>query len=431
MSLFSRAFQRGEFIDSRTPIDKAHANTWLYDAIAGGRKTTAGIAVSEGMAEGLPTAYACNRLLAGLVASMPLKLFRLLPEGGKEVSPLPRLYTILHDLPNPAMTAFELRYSLQWQLGFWGNAYARIVRHPLTGEPQELWPLISARMRLYADNKGLVYEYTHADGSVEEFVARAERMPILHLRVNSLDGIRGRSPITLLREAFGDDQAVANYGSTFFANGGVPLFFILSNRQVKNKQATYEKWDERHGGADKAHRMAIIDGEGVRVEKLTMSPEDSQFLESRRFNVEVLARVWGVPPHMIGHTDKQTSWGTGVEQQSLAFLNYQLVPWLTCWEQALARDLLNRKTWETHRPLFVTKALVKGDLKTRTDAYKAQIESGILSPNEARVAEDMNPRPGGDEFWKPLNMGSVGDSASGDEPEGDGVGEAVTVEPQE
>jgi HK97 family phage portal protein len=412
MRLFDAAFERRD----ATFTLKDPAIQALRDWFGAGT-SAAGVNVSQASAEGIPVVFACNRLISDLIADAPLKVFRLL-ERGKEPAKDHRLYSILHDLSNPMMSAHDFKFSMQWNLGLWGNAYAFVERYP-QGDIKALWPLLPEKMKVGWDKlQRLTYEYG-SGANKEKWVWDTHRPPIFHLRCYSRDGIHGRSPITVLRESFGEAQAARHFSASFWADGALGTIFFSHPSRLKPqaKENLRDSLKQKFGrGTETGHAIGVLE-EGVKVERLTMPAKDAQFLELREYHIEDLARIFGVPPFLVGLTQKSTSWGTGLQEQVLGMLKFTGRPWMGRWEQSVARDLLTFKSFETHRALFVLQALERADLATRIAAYERQIRIGMLSPNEGRALEDRNPREGGDEYVM-VNTIGVGMPVKTDESKG-------------
>jgi HK97 family phage portal protein len=255
------------------------------------------------------------------------------------------------------------------------------------------------------------YTYRLMNGGQQTWrIDNEDNPPILHLRINSLDGFTGRSPITLLRESLGITVAADRHSASFFGNGALPDI-ILSKKgpgamSPKARQNFMESWKQRFGGAAKAHGMALLEEEFT-VTPITMPMRDAQFLELRSFQIEDGARVFRIPLFMLQHNSKESSWGTGIEQMGLGFINFTLQPWLVRWEQAIARDLLTRKSYETHYARFSVQALMRGDSAARSAFYAAMLAAGSLSPNEIRGYEELNGVEDGDEYYISANLKKV------------------------
>lgn len=403
MSLIRSIFERRD-----TSVTSPAA--WLLESLGGG-KTASGQRVTPVTAEGIPVVYACVSILAETVAQLPLKLVERQQRGKVPATGHP-LYAVLHDLANPFMTASEFREVMMRWLCLWGDCYAEIERRA-DGNVVGLWPLATDRMTMDRQGSDIRYTYRLKDGGSREWVMRnPDNPPILHLRINSLDGFSGRSPITLLRESLGITVAADRHAGAFFGTGAMPDLVISKKGpgvMSKNARQNFvESWKEKFGGSAKAHGIALLE-EDFTVTPLTMPAKDAQFLELRSFQIEDGARIYRVPNFMLGHTTNQTSWGSGIEEMGLGFVNFTLMPWLVRWTQGIARDCLTKKSFNTHEAVFIVSSLVRGDISKRYSAYAVGRQQGFLSGNDIRELEDMNEVAGLDEYWRPENMAVVGE----------------------
>ena len=418
MGFVSSAIER-RFGDGVTST-LAEPDRSLLEAL-GFRPSAAGVSVTERTAEGLPAVYGCVDVRASIAAWLPLKLMRTLPEGGREPAIDHDLYTILHDLPNHLMTAVDFRNVMGRWLLLWGTAYAEIQRdrqNRIVG----IWPLRTDRMEApKTDNLNrLAWTYRLPDGSPKVFTWDPVRPPLLRLMINSLDGITGRSPIRVLMESLGSSIAARDYGAYLWANKANPGGILKFKTPLKPDQRERNKaeWNKAHAGVHNAGKTAVFEGD-VDYTTIGIPPREAQFMELMNFNrAEIRGYVYRVPGFLVGDTEKSTSWGTGIEQQMRGFLTVTMMPDLTAWSQAIARDLLTVKSFNTHKAIFITNALVQADLVQRMQSHKVQIEAGMKSPNEGRADEDQAPRtlpngsrdPAGDAYWKPANMTSTADT---------------------
>jgi HK97 family phage portal protein len=376
-------------------------------AALGGTLSASGASVTEYTAEGLPALYAAVHLIADNVAQLPLKLMRRREDGGRDVATDHPLYTVLHDLANPELTAFDLRETLQTHLCLWGNAYAEVVRDA-RGRVTQLWPLDPARMTIDRDGLNrLRYVYELLRGGRQVWIYDPNRPPLLHLRINAHDGIHGRSPIRLHRESLGLTKAAEQFGARFFGNQARPSGVLQAKTQLSPEAQTKlrTQWEAMMQG-DRMHSTAILE-EGMVWQSITVPPEDAQFLETRKFQIDEIARIYRIPPHMLGAVDRSTSWGTGIEQQQIGFLTFTLMPWLERWKQAIKRDLLNRQEFTIYDAVFIVNGLLKGDAASRAAALATQRQNGIINANEWRALEEMDPiaaEDGGDLYMVNGNM---------------------------
>ncbi len=402
MNIIERVAAR--FLERRSWLVSQDPPSDFY-RLFGGAETSSGVQVTEQGALQATAVFACVRILAETVASLPLILYERLANGGKARAQGYPLYTLLHDAPNPEMTSLELRETLMGHLGTWGNAYAEIEADS-NGAVLALWPLRPDRMTVERVGFDLVYTYrlTRADSQGRISVPlRADQ--VLHIRGLGFDGIMGYSPIGLARQAVGLSLATEKFGSAFFGNGARPGGVLehpgkLSDTAFKNLRRTIE---ERHGGIERAMRLMILE-EGMKYSQIGIPPEDAQFLETRKFQVTEIARLYRVPPHMLGDLDRATF--SNVEQQSIDFVIHTIRPWLVRWEQAIAQRLLLPRERSRYFAEFLVEGLLRGDTASRYQAYAIGRQWGWLSADDIRERENMNPLPGGQGamYMVPLNM---------------------------
>lgn len=387
MGILSRALERRVSVS-----DLKNPEYWLLEAWGGG-STATGKSVSVSGALAFVPVYACVRLLASSIASLPLPVYRRLPGGGKERDSGHPLYALLHDQPNAEMTSCEMRQAMVGHLLLWGNAYANIERDG-SGSVVGLWPLRPDQMRVERSPRTgrLLYRYTLPNG--EQRILLADE--VMHWRGLSSDGQMGYSPITLAREAVGMGLAAEEYAARFFGNDSRPGGVLkhpakLGPEAAKNLR---ESWEATHGGLSNRHRVAVLE-EGVEWQQIGIPPKDAQFLELRQFQRGEIAMLFGVPPHMIGDTERSTSWGTGIEQQGIGFVTYTLRPWLVAIEQRIKADLFSESDRETWFAEFLVDGLLRGDAQGRAQALAIQRQNGVLNADEWREIENRNPLPDG------------------------------------
>lgn len=377
----------------------------LDAALRAGAVSGSGMAVTPDSAMRVAAVYACVRIISGAVATLPLHIKRRVDARTREDASDAPIWQLLRRRPNRWQTPSQFRRMLQAHLLLRGNAYAMIVRS--RGTVQALIPLHPDRVEVaQGDDLALTFLYTRPDG-------RRLRLPqdeVLHLVGLTLDGVRGVSPIAYARETIGLALAMEDHGATTFRNGA-RVSGVLKHPQklgpeaVANLKAGLEAF---RAGGDQDGKHLILE-EGMDYARIAMTAEDAQWIESRKFSRTDIAMFFGVPPHMIGDTEKSTSWGTGIEQQSIGFVAYTLEDHLTMWEEAIDRDLIGADDLLYAR--FNRAALVKGDIKARWEAYVKGLQWGVYSPNEIRALEDQNPRDGGDVYYPPPNMtAAVGDA---------------------
>ena len=367
--------------------------------------TTSGKAVNERTAMQTSAVYACVRILAESVAGLPLHVYERTANGSKSTKPSHPLYRLLHDEPNREMTSFVFRETLMSHLLLWGNAYAQIIRDG-RGFPIALYPLLPDRMAVDRNESGeLVYTYQSDKGQV-----KLRRENILHIPGLGFDGLIGYSPIAMAKNAVGLALATEDYGATFFANGANPGGVLEHPGVIKPEQADRlrESWQSQFGGAN-AHKVAVLE-EGLKFHQMSIPPEQAQFLETRKFQINEIARIFRVPPHMVGDLEKSSF--SNIEQQSLEFVKYTLDPWVVRWEQSLQQVLILPSEKATIFIKFNLDGLLRGDYQSRMQGYSTGIQNGFMSVNDVRGLEDMNlltAEEGGDLHFVNGNMVKLAD----------------------
>lgn len=395
MSIFSGLFR------SRDKPKNRVGGGWSF--LFGG--TTSGKAVNERTAMQTSAVYACVRILAESVAGLPLHVYERTANGSKSTKPSHPLYRLLHDEPNREMTSFVFRETLMSHLLLWGNAYAQIIRDG-RGFPIALYPLLPDRMAVDRNESGeLVYTYQSDKGQV-----KLRRENILHIPGLGFDGLIGYSPIAMAKNAVGLALATEDYGATFFANGANPGGVLEHPGVIKPEQADRlrESWQSQFGGAN-AHKVAVLE-EGLKFHQMSIPPEQAQFLETRKFQINEIARIFRVPPHMVGDLEKSSF--SNIEQQSLEFVKYTLDPWVVRWEQSLQQALILPSEKATIFIKFNLDGLLRGDYQSRMQGYSTGIQNGFMSVNDVRGLEDMNlltAEEGGDLHFVNGNMIKLAD----------------------
>lgn len=377
--------------------------------------TSSGNRVNSHTAMQMSAVYACVRILSEAIAEIPLNFYQHTADGGKEKCPSHPLYYLLHDEPNPEMTSFVFRETLMGHLLLWGNAYAQIVRNG-RGEVLALYPLLPDRMQVDRDSAGrLVYTYTrYRDevGSRCEFeTIKLYKEDVLHIPGLGFDGLVGYSPIAMARNAIGMSMAAEDYGASFFANGATPGGVLEHPGIVKDPERLRESWRSQFSGKN-SHSIAVLE-EGMTFKPMSIPPDEAQFLETRKFQIDEIARIFRVPPHMVGDLEKSSF--SNIEQQSLEFVKYTLNPWVARWEQSLAHALLLPREKQQYVVKFNVDGLLRGDYQSRMNGYAIGRQNGWLSSNDIRELENMNRIPaeeGGDEYLINGNMTRLKDAGA-------------------
>jgi HK97 family phage portal protein len=319
--------------------------------------TSSGKTVNENTAMQTTAVYSCVRILAESVAGLPLRIYERTADGGKKSAPKHPLYRLLHDEPNRETTSFVFRETLMSHLLLWGNAYAQIIRDSL-GRTIALYPMLPDRMAVNRDSGGeLVYTYQSDKGQV-----RLRKENVLHIPGLGFDGLIGYSPIAMAKNAVGMAIAVEEFGAKFFANGANPGGVLEHPGVIKDIQRVKESWNAAYQGSANSHRIAVLE-EGMKFNAIGIPPEQAQFLETRKFQINEIARIFRVPPHMIGDLEKASF--SNIEQLSLEFVKYTLDPWVIRWEQSLQQALLLPSEKERFFIKFNLDGLLRGDYESR------------------------------------------------------------------
>lgn len=373
----------------------------IVSLLRGQSGTASGIYVTPDSALTFSAVFACCRVLAEGVASLPWITYRR--QGvNKNRATDHYLYDLLHNGPNADMTSIAFRTALMFNANLWGNGYAEIVLDG-AGRVTEMWPLLSRYMEpLQRDADGvLIYPYRDPIKGLIRYPA----WRIYHVLGPTLDGLNGLTPVKLHRQAIGLGLAEEGFGARFFGNGARPGIALKHPGTLSDTAYRHliESWEEKHGGVENAHRMAVLE-EGMELETFGVPPEDAQFLQSRKFQVTEIARIFRVQPHLIGDMEHATF--SNIEQQSLEYVTYSLQPWIGAFEQgAQQRLLMPSERTDIYSEMLVD-GLLRGDIVARYTAYNIARNMGTLNADEIRAKENMNPEPGGAgaTYWRPLNM---------------------------
>ena len=398
MRLFSIFKSRDKPVTNRTAGSS-------YSFFMGG--SSSGKNVNERSAMQMTAVYACVRILSEAIAGLPLHLYRYTDGGSKDKAVDNPLYFLLHDEPNPEMTSFVFRETLMTHLLLWGNAYAQIIRNG-KGSVIALYPLMPNRMEVDRDSNGrIVYRYNRSRDEAnvkKEGAVELSPEDVLHIPGLGFDGLVGYSPIAMARNAIGMGLACEEYGSKFFANGASPSGVLEHPGILKDPAKVRDSWNAAYGGSSNAHKVAVLE-EGLKYVPISISPNEAQFLETRKFQINEIARIFRVPPHMVGDLDKSSF--SNIEQQSLEFVKYTLDPWVIRWEQCLSRSLLANDEKTTLFFKFNVDGLLRGDYQSRMNGYAVGRQNGWMSANDIRELENMDRIPteeGGDLYLINGNM---------------------------
>lgn len=375
---------------------------WLVDWLGGGTSST-GLNVDENTALTSTALYACVKILAETISSLPLHVYQEQADGSKLKAIDHPLYPVLHLQPNPEMTTQEWLEAIVGHLMLWGNCYSEI-QYDYGGRPIALWPLRPDRMQIFRDPQTLEldYQFSLYRGGMVHLLPEQ----VLHIRLMSRDGILGLSPVGQNMEAIGLDLALLKYGGKLFGNSAVPIGAITYNRplQPKQKEDLRQSWNAKYQGLDNAARTALFE-DGMGWQAIGLPPEQLQYVQLRQFTLQDMARMYRIPPHLLQELTRSTN--NNIEHQGIDFVTYTLRPHLTRFEQRMQSRLFHGPG--KYYPMLRVDGLLRGDLASRYAAYAIARQWGWESVNTILQMEDRNPiGTEGDEYLRPLNMVPAG-----------------------
>lgn len=335
---------------------------------------------------------ACVKVIAESIASLPLHVYEY-TKTGKEKATKHQLYYLLHNAPNEEMTTFVFLETSLVHLLLWGNAYAQILRNgnnKVTG----LYPLQPSKVSVERNDAGeLQYkyrQYTEENPNIKdkgEIILRRE--DVLHIAGLGFDGVIGYSPIAMARNAIGLSLACDSYGGKFFATGGRPSGVLTIPTLIKDKdtlQRLQDSWQGQYSG-DNQGKTPILE-QGMKYEPISVPPEDAQFLETRKFQIAEIARIFRVPLHLLSELDRATF--SNIEEQGREFVTYTLNAWIVRIEQAMNKALFSQSERGRYFIKFNLSGLLRGNYASRVEGYSKLIQNGVLSINDVRELEDLN-----------------------------------------
>ena len=388
----------------------------IADWFGVGNRSNSGVNVTPDSAMRVTAVYRCVAILSQTFASLPLHVYRILPNGGKEIDRKHPLYPILHDQPNEFQTSFEWREMMWGHFALRGRCYSEIISSGGRAVEQ-LIPLHPDRVRPFKAPDGrIAFEYTN-DSGISRVILQDE-MHYMHLL--SMDGINATSPIGMAREAVGLSLATEEHGAKLFSNGTRMSGILKMAGRMRDDvaRANFRKsWNAAQSGLQNAHRVALLE-DGMEWQSIGMTSEDSQFLETRNFQLSEIARIFGIPPHKIADLSRSTN--NNIEHQGIEFVQDTVRPGAVRHEQSFKRDLFTQSSRGTHTIEYNLDGLMRGDSSARTAYYASGIQWGWLNPDEARHKENLNPREDGlgGEFLRPANMLTASQSVEQGENDG-------------
>jgi len=364
---------------SRFRKEKAPANSLsTSQKIFWGGTTTSGAIVTEQTAMQTSAVFACVRVLSEAVASLPLHIYRYENDGSRVLHDH-YLTRLLHKAPNPEMSSFIFRETMMSHLLIYGNAYAQIIRDG-GGKPLAIYPLQAHKMDVNRGDNGKIY-YTYwrdrdefrSHNKSDSIIFRCDE--ILHIPGLSFDGLVGISPIAYNRNSIGLSLSAEEYGASFFSNNASPGGVLEHPGTLENQEAIRNTWESLYGGSTRHHRVAVLE-EGMKFHPITIPPDQAQFLETRKFQLNDIARIFRVPPHMIGDLEKSSF--SNIEQQSLDFVRNTLNPWVVRWEQQMDNSLILPSEQDRVFIKFNVDGLLRGDYETRMKGYAVGFKNGFI-----------------------------------------------------
>lgn len=396
MSLFGLFEHRGNAESATTPLTSAT----LLDLL-GGAPGDAGVAVTETSALNMSAVYRCTSLVSSVAASLPLHSYQRKTKK-QETSDL-------LDDPHPEMTGYEV-----WKLGYchrclWGNSYTQKLRSP-SGQVKELWPITPSRVQVgrvrpsEANPAGKLFQVVDDWGEYHVLTSR----DILHIPALGYDGVTGCSPVRLAAQGIGMALAAEKYGAKLFGSGNLLSGILQTEQRLQESDATrlQARWEKLSGGLDRSHKVAVLDS-GAKFQSLTMPSDDAEMLATRQFQITELARYFGVPAFLLMQTEKQTSWGTALEQQAQGWVTFDLHPqWLAPTEQRISKELLVRGKYAK----YTLEGLLRGDSQARAEFYRVMREVGAYNVDDIRELEDRPPLADGlgQGHLQPMNFVPLG-----------------------
>lgn len=405
-------------------------STSLLDFL-GIKPSAAGVYVDEKKSLGMPAVWQAVNLIAGTCASLPLHAYKR-NDASREPLATGQAAALL-DSPHPDLVPYDFWELVHTHRLLWGNAYLLKLRNA-AGQLVELWPIHPSRVKVGRVSEATGVPATDVgrkiyaiDGGEPAGGQTRYDDTILHLPAFGYDGVSGVSPIRIAAQGIGLSLAAEEYGARLFGSGSLASGILQTEQRLKPEQANalHQRWREKATGIATAHDVVVLDS-GVEFKQLTIPPEDAQFLESRRFQVAEVARMFGVPLHLLQEVEGSTSWGTGIAEQTLGFVIFTLRRWLIRTEQAVTRILKPEPVYAQ----YSLEGLLRGAPKDRAEFYTKMWQLGVYSTNDIRKLEDMPPVEGGDMRYVALNYGQLGQANTGKGAQGnqgEQTGDAATA----
>lgn len=388
--------QKGSEFSPRDPsywVNKFFGNTPVWS----------GAEVDENTALEYVPYWACVKVLRETIASLPVILYKR-TSSGKERATNHSAYNVFHLRANPEQTAYDYKEMTASHFLIYGKSYSEKVYNN-KGELAELWPLMPWNMNPKRKDGKLYYFYDLPNGKQHVFL----REELLVLNNFTLTGIEGERVINYIKQCLGTGMAADEYGARFYSNDSAPggIIEMPGHLKKENIERFKDSWEKNYGQLSNKHRTAILE-DGAKFHELTVAPDKAQFLETRKFQQQQTAAFHRIPPHLIGDLDRATY--TNIEQQSLEFVNYTMLPYFVRFEQNFTTQTLTEKEQKKLFYEFLVDALLRGDIEARYRAYKTGREMGVLSADDIREKENMNKLPDGigEKYYIPMNWSEMG-----------------------
>lgn len=384
-SRFARAALRFLGLDGHLNVD-----TELLRVVA---STASGKHVTVDSALQLSAVFSCVSLIAETVSTLPLKVYRRKDDGSRELAKEHPLYALLCRSPNYEQTPARYLLMVAASICLWGNSFTEIIRSPITKRIISLNPLLPQNMTVKRDKETKILKYIYTENGVKREI---DEKSMMHIRGFGIDGVMGIFKIFKARETIGVAQSAEESAGKFFENGLQSSGLVSTNDKLTPEQRDRLRDNmTKFMGSKNAGKMMVLEN-GITYHGITMNPEAAQMLETRSFEIEEICRWFRVPPFMVGHLEKQSSWASSVEGMNMQFLTNTLRPMLVNIEQEIARCLINSTDFDTYYVEFSVEGLLRADSKGRADFYASALDHGYLNRNEVRRKENEAPIPGGE-----------------------------------
>ena len=383
--------------ETRSEVSNLSQPTESFLEYINGNESFTGAKVNQNTALTFSAVWACVRIISNTVAQLPFGVYHNDNNGNRYAAPEHKLHHIIHNEPNKIMSSFTWRQVMQAQATLRGNAYSIIKRDGSYRPVQLQLVQNSDNVQPFIYDDELFYQVKGYDKPLPAY-------DIFHIRGLGFNGIEGKSVLTVARESIGSALAMQQYGGTIFKNGGSKRIALKHQKFITSPDARKnirDSWTENYGGLNKSNVPAIIDG-GFDIQEVGMNPEDAQFISSREFSVNEIARYFGLIMDLLA-TDKNPTYASA-EQRAIDFIKYTMTPWIVTWESEANRKLFPDYEKQRYYTKFSLGGLLRGDAAARTKYYRDMFYIGALSRDEVRALEEKNNIVGGEKYYLQSNM---------------------------